>query len=106
MDKRTKPSELFAKCAEELERKALQYGAVENLGSDYDDMAAFEKRKPTEVCFSLMLKHVTVLKKISKNPKAFPLAITRHRAMDLVNFVAVLLNEIEKAVDEPEVTNV
>lgn len=99
MDKRTKPGDIFAECAEELRRKTLEYG---EMGEDYDTMAAYEGRKPTEVCFSLMLKHVTVLKKIAKNPKAYPLKITRHRAMDLINFVCVLLNEIEKAVGEDE----
>lgn len=103
MDKRTRPEDLFAKCTEELNQKALEYG---EMGSDYRDMAAFEERKPTEVCFSLMMKHVTVLKKIAKDPKAFPLTIARHRAMDLANFVVVLLNEIEKAVGEEEIKNV
>lgn len=92
---------LLKACEEELKRKELEYG---NMGEDYVTMAAFEERKPTEVCFSLMMKHVTVLKKIAKNPKDFPLAITRHRAMDLINFVVVLLNEIEKAVGENEIT--
>ena len=103
MDKRTRPEDLFAKCTEELNRKALEYG---EMGSDYRDMAAFEERKPTEVCFSLMMKHVTVLKKIAKDPKLYPVAISRHRAMDLANFVVVLLNEIEKAVGEEEIKNV
>lgn len=49
-----------------------------------------------------MMKHVTVLKKIAKDPKLYPLAIARHRAMDLANFVVVLLNEIEKAIGEDE----
>ena len=90
---------LLKACEEELKRKELEYG---NMGEDYAAMASFEERKPTEVCFSLMMKHVTVLKKIAKDPKAFPLTIARHRAMDLANFVVVLLNEIEKAVGEDE----
>jgi len=52
-----------------------------------------------------MMKHVTVLKKIAKDPKLYPLTIARHRAMDLANFVVVLLNEIEKAVGEDEHVN-
>jgi hypothetical protein len=93
---RTRPEEIFKKCAEEINRKAVEYG---ELGSDYDDMAAYEERKPTEVCFSLFMKHVTVLKKIAKNPTNFPLKIMEHRVMDAVNFLCVLQNEIEKYVE-------
>ncbi|MFA5152367.1 MAG: hypothetical protein WC554_07415 [Clostridia bacterium] len=45
------------------------------------------------------------MKKIAKDPKLYPLTIARHRAMDLANFVVVLLNEIEKAVGEDEHVN-
>ena len=93
---RTTPDKIFKACAEELNRKTLEYGEI---GSDYKDMAAFEERKPTEVCFSLLMKHIVVLKKIAANPTGFPLKLLDHRVMDAVNFLCVLQNEIERYVE-------
>ena len=90
----TKAFRILDKCAKEIKRKAEEYG--EELGKDYAEMGQFLERKPTEVCYDLMFKHVTVLKKISRDPLAFPNALLEHRVMDLINFSVILMNEVMK----------
>lgn len=85
---------IFRKCSAELERKIEEYG--QELGKDYTPMGEFLERLPTEVCFTLMLKHVTVLKKAARDPMSISTKTVEHRVMDLIDFAIILQNEIAK----------
>lgn len=94
----TKIEDIFKNCLAEIEHKTDEYGALDS-SKDHEDIANSEGRIAPEVCFTLLMKHIIVLKRIAKNPKAFTLKLVGHRVMDGINYLGILQNEIEKYIE-------
>ena len=83
---------LFEECKKLIKEKSPEYSPDEQDFTDFlRDCGEFENRTALDFSFSLMLKHIVVLKAVKKNPKSFALSKVRDRVLDSINYLVIFL---------------
>ena len=87
--------EIFDNCTQVLTEKGREYGY---FGTTNKDVARYMGVSPAQVCFTYLMKHINVLKRISEAPHKFTEEDLKHRTQDAINFLVLFMFEIEDEV--------
>jgi hypothetical protein len=93
--------ELLQECINTFKDKELEYGPDT---SGFEFIASFENRNSIEVCMTLLLKHIDVLRMWMRTPEELSIKVLRHRLIDAINYLALLEDEWEKTVNKARPT--